>query len=220
MALPTDPDLVLDHLVIGTPDLARTVAAFHAATGIEPVFGGNHPGRGTRNYLVGLGERQYLELIGINPDDPVAEADLFFGLGDCTEPEFRTWAVRTDDLDRAIPTLRAAGLLVGEPMTGSRGLPDGSVLNWRLTDPLPEPTGIHPFLIEWGDSHPASSGSLPEVELVRLIVRHPQAAEFERSLRTAGLQIDVDPGPPEAAATIRTPKGTITLDRDLLSRLR
>lgn len=220
MALPTAPRLVLDHLVIGTPDLAGTVAAFQAATGIEPVFGGNHPGRGTRNYLVGLGDRQYLELIGINPDDPVDEADLFFGLGDCTKPQFRTWAVRTDDLDQAIPTLRSAGLLVGEPMAGHRGLPDGSMLSWRLTDPRPEPTGVHPFLIEWGDNHPASSGSLPEVELVRLIVTHPQAAEFERSLRTTGLRIDVDPGRPEVSAIIRTPKGTITLDQEFLSQLR
>lgn len=219
MAFRTNPGLVLDHLVIGTPDLAGTVAAFHAATGVEPVFGGNHPGRGTRNYLVGLGERQYLELIGINLDDPVAEADLFFGLGDCTEPDFRTWAVRTDDLDRASVRLRAAGLLVGEPMVGRRGLPDGSVLNWRLTDPRPEPTGMHPFLIEWAGNHPASPGSLPETELVRLTVSHPQAAEFERSLRAAGLQIEVVPGRPGVSAMVRTPKGSITVDREFLSRL-
>lgn len=219
MAPSTTPDLVLDHLVLGTPDLSRTVAAFQAATGIEPVFGGNHPGRGTRNYLVGLGDRQYLELIGVNPDDPVAEADLFFGLGECTEPQFRTWAVRTDDLSRAVTALRAAGLLVGEPTSGRRGLPDGSVLSWRLTDPRPEPTGTHPFLIEWGENHPATAGALPEVELVGLVVAHPEPTEFQGALRAVGLQTAVRPGEPEIVATIRTPKGVCTLDREFVSQL-
>lgn len=38
---------VLDHLVHATPDLDRTLAEIAALTGVRPVPGGSHPGRGT-----------------------------------------------------------------------------------------------------------------------------------------------------------------------------
>ncbi|MGW7022943.1 VOC family protein [Streptomyces decoyicus] len=42
---------VLDHLVHATPDLDRTLAENAKLTGVRPVPGGSHPGRGTCNHL-------------------------------------------------------------------------------------------------------------------------------------------------------------------------
>jgi hypothetical protein len=47
----------LDHLVLATPRLSETVETVARLTGLQPVEGGRHPGRGTRNHLLGLGVR-------------------------------------------------------------------------------------------------------------------------------------------------------------------
>ena len=50
----------LDHVHIFATDLAATVAEVTRLTGTRPVPGGVHPGLGTRNFLLGLGEGAYV----------------------------------------------------------------------------------------------------------------------------------------------------------------
>jgi hypothetical protein len=66
-AIPTSrggPMSELDHLVLATPLLSETVQAVARLLGMQPAEGGQHVGRGTQNFLLGLGNGGYLEIIG------------------------------------------------------------------------------------------------------------------------------------------------------------
>jgi hypothetical protein len=69
----------MDHLVLATPDLAATVAWFATSTGVAPSRGGQHLGLGSANYLVGLGGRRYLEVVGPDPDQSAPAGARPFG---------------------------------------------------------------------------------------------------------------------------------------------
>src|SRR6478672_9201720 len=93
----------VDHVLLGAPDLDKAIAWFEARTGVKPVFGGIHPGRGTRNALASLGPRQYLEIIA---PDPAQKAFNFqIDLRKLAAPKVVNWAVAAD-VDAAAVTAR------------------------------------------------------------------------------------------------------------------
>lgn len=202
----------LDHLVLATPDLAATVDLVARALGVKPVAGGRHPGRGTRNYLLGLGNGGYLEIIGPDPEQPEPEQPRPFGIDELAEARLAGWAVRVTDIDAAITAARTAGFDPGPASDLSRATPDGRTLEWRLTFPdFRERTQIVPFLIDWGrTAHP--SAELPEVELRSLEAVHPDPVAAAERLRAVDANLPVRPGTrPALIATLGTSGGAITL---------
>ncbi len=98
----TQPSIVIDHILIGVPDLDRTVDDLAKALGVRPVYGGKHP-RGTHNALLSLGGHTYLEFIALQPG--VAGADI--GMDDLvglSKPVPIGWAVAAP----STPALRGA----------------------------------------------------------------------------------------------------------------
>ncbi|MDN3260476.1 VOC family protein [Streptomyces sp. CSDS2] len=201
---------LLDHLVLATPDLDATVADFARRTGVTPAPGGAHPGLGTRNHLVGLGGRSYLELIGPDPEQPEPAGPRPFGVDRLAAPTVPAWAISPPDLDEAITRARTRGVDPGPPRQMSRRAPDGTVLRWRLTDSdagaVPDPV---PFLIDWGDSrHPAASG-LPVTPLLAVSASVPDPAAVRARLAALGTSLDLTEGPTALSFTVDTPNGPV-----------
>lgn len=206
----TEPSL--DHIVVAAPDVDHLVRSFHDRTGVEPVLGGRHESRGTRNHLVSLGGMAYLELIG--PDDPEAPGPLpsVFGIDHLAEPRVAAWKVRSSDIEATVAAARASGYDPGAVSPLSRRTPDGALLEWRLTqDPPTDYDGLVPGLIDWQDSpHPTSAG-LPEVRLVALAGQHPQADAVRNALDALDVELDLREGEAGLDVILDTPNGEVHL---------
>ncbi|GAA1179524.1 VOC family protein [Ornithinimicrobium humiphilum] len=211
----------LDHLVLAVPDLEAAIADLAARTGVEPVAGGSHPGRGTHNALVGLrwrgGARCYLELLAPDPAQQDVPDDAWMldvgSLGHDFAPRLHTWAVRPDDLDARVAAATREGIEAGRPVAASRRTISGEQLSWRLAVPRPLGLGgVQPFLIDWGGGpHPADTLA-PQLELVELELSYPDPTEAQARLSALGVDLPVFAAEqPGLRATLATPRGTVVL---------
>jgi hypothetical protein len=208
-----DPLQLVDHLVWGGLDLETEIAHIERITGVRAALGGRHPGEGTRNALIRIGEAAYLELIAPDLDQPPPPHPRWLGLDTLTTPRLVTWAAKSRDLDAEWTTAQAAGVPLGDVRSGRRELGNGRALSWRLTYPdMRVGDGLIPFLIEWGDSpHPAQTAP-KGLELVGLHAEHPTPAVITQLLMRLGCALPVVPGhAPALIATLDTPRGRIEL---------
>ncbi|MEU5696557.1 VOC family protein [Actinosynnema sp. NPDC020468] len=182
----------LDHLVLAGPDLAALVAWFTERTGVVPAPGGRHVGLGTANRLVGLGGSAYLELIGPDPDAPDPDRPRPFGIDALTGNRLVTWAVRRSDLD--VPGYDG-------PAPMSRRTADGDLLSWRLAFP-PGPSGVLPFLIDWGSTPHPTTRDLPELPLRWFRGTHPAPDRVNSVLTSLGAEWEVAEGPERLTADV------------------
>lgn len=186
---PAGASEAIDHLLLGVSDLEWGIAEFERLTGVRPVIGGSHPGAGTRNALVSLGEGLYLELIAPDPEQastkPMPER-----LRALVRPTPIGWAIRTDDVTRTRATLARAGANVDPIVPGSRVTPGGKTLRWETFGIVGRERDSDPFFIHWLDPslHPAKT-SPTGCRLVRLEVGSPNARELRQAL--SGLRLPV-----------------------------
>lgn len=204
---------VVDHLVYAGPDLDALVERFVERTGVRPVAGGAHPGKGTRNALVSLGDC-YLELIGIDHDQPEPEAPRPFGVGTFDEPCLVTFAARssgTETLEELVAASRAAGWDPGDPTPLSRETPDGTELHWRNTWPRNDHDGSFPFLIDWGTTPMPSTTAPGGVSLVGLATGTADPVAVRRVYDALDLEVDVRTGTSGLTATLAVRDDTFVL---------
>ena len=204
----------VDHLLLGASDLDRGVVWLYERTGVRATIGGSHPGRGTRNALVALGGRQYLEILAPDPAQP---AGLRPDLVSLSEPRLITWAASSDDLPALVRRSRDSGVTVSEPRDGSRARPDGRLLKWRTVDAdnAFEANGISPvpFFIQWSPDtvHP-SQESPAGCRLERFALRHPTPGPLRAFLERFGIDAVIDEADAVGLeARLATPKGTLVL---------
>jgi len=199
-----------DHVQLGCNDLDKGIAFVESKTGVKAAFGGVHPGRASRNALLKLGERRYLEILA--PDPAQDRALDVRGLYKIESPRLLEWVAHVDNLDPIIQALAAAHIETKPIFPGSRKRPDGKLLRWRALNLKDNRGGLLPFFIEWSadSAHPASD-SPPGCELVSFAVNDPAPESIRATLRTMQLEdVQVEAGSrPRLRAVIKGPKGTL-----------
>lgn len=205
--------LELDHLLYATPGVDATVAELEAQLGVEFRPGGRHAGWGTRNRILPLGDRTYLEVIGPDESQPEMEGRRILDVDRLEGPTLRWWAVRSFLLPLTCGEFEAAGYVPGEIIRGRRELEDGSELEWRITEPYVRLLdGLLPLVIDWerDSSHPGAERT-PEIALAVLRLEHPEHASLAPVFDNLGLP-KVHPGHvPALIASFDTPNGRVQL---------
>src|SRR5947209_7973455 len=209
----TDDDVpaLLDHIILGCADLDRGIEAVEEATGVRPAVGGVHPARGTRNALLSLGERHYLEIIA---PDPAQEKIVHFPqIRQMTEPRLIGWAVHPPDIVTVAKQLRENQVAFTGPDDGSRKRPDGRVLNWKTINLADDRGGLLPFFIEWSaDSVHPSKDAPARCELDYFEILSPDPEELSTALKRIGLDLPVQRSDKARLhALISGPKGDVKL---------
>jgi Glyoxalase-like domain len=196
--------LQLDHVLIAVSDLAAAAREIEARHGLASVEGGRHPGWGTANRIVPLGEA-YLELVAVVDESEAAQSPFGRWVA-AAQPNFAQplgWAVRTHELD---DVARRLGLTVD---VGSRTGRDGRLMRWRVAgveQAAAEPS--FPFFIEWASgtrlpglasaTHPAGTVEIAELRL------EGDADRLTDWLGGERLPITVRPGAPALSGIVLT----------------
>jgi hypothetical protein len=202
---------LLDHFILGCDDLARGIDFVEQDTGVRAAFGGVHPGRGTHNALLSLGERRYLEIMAPDPAQNVTPQ--IPRLRELKEPHIVGWAAHIEDMEKLVERLRKASLQFEGPRPGSRQRPDGKTLHWKSLTLKDDHGGLLPFFIEWGaDSIHPSVDAPKGCSLRRFEAASPEKEDLSHAASVLGLDLYVNvSNDPSLQGIIVGPKGALTL---------
>jgi len=204
---------LLDHILVGSPDLDKGIAFIEERTGVRASFGGVHPGAGTQNALLSLGKNRYLEIIAPDLKQP-ATADTR-NLRKLEEPVLVGWAQHPGDIAAFAQRLRSEGVEVIGPKPGSRKRPDGRVLNWKTLALTDDAGGLFPFFIEWGAGtlHPSVDGPQGcSLELFEAVAWEQDLAHLRDRAGELNLDLKFTAGhTPHLHAIIAGPKGRLDI---------
>jgi hypothetical protein len=207
---------LLDHILLCCNDLDRGIDFVEAHTGVRAGFGGVHPGVGTRNALLSLGERRYLEIIAPDPKQdiirPYAVQQLTV-IKQLTTPRLIGWAVHPGDIEAFAKKLRESGVAIEGPSSGSRVRPDGRVLNWKTLSLADDRHGLLPFFIEWSaDSVHPSSDAPAGCLIERFAVADQDNVALALTFLRFGIDTPVEHGEkPQLRARLAGPRGRLEL---------
>jgi hypothetical protein len=202
---------MLDHILLGNGDLDRGVAFVESRTGVKAMFGGVHPGMGTRNALLSLGKRRYLEIIAPDPKQENADARRVNELRKLETPKLVGWAAHPGRLDLFVQRIKQQGIAIEGPSPGSRARPDGRILKWKTAVLKDDRGGLVPFFIEWeeGSVHP-SSDAPGGCRLESFSIAGPDPDALAAEFHKLNIEVAVTRGDkPQLRATIAGPKGVM-----------
>ena len=203
--------LELDHVLIAVPDLAAAARQIEARYGLASIEGGRHPGWGTANRIIPLGDT-YLELIAVVDEAEAAKSTFGRWVAGSKSGKPLGWAVRTQELDEVAARL---GLTVS---ANSRTDHSGRRLQWRVA-------GVEqaaadralPFFLEWGEGTPLpgraeASHRAGSIEIAGLEL-HGDADRVAAWVGGQRLPITVRPGAPAVASiTLAGSAGEFVVD--------
>lgn len=204
--------LTLDHILMGAPDLEAASDAFKAQSGVAPAGGGSHPGFGTRNQLLSLGEGLFFEIIAPDPAQTEKKRRAH-GLEGLAAPGMLTFCLRSNDLSEVAAQAKAAGISTQPPSAMSRTRADGVKLAWEiLYFDTPEWGEAMPFVIDWkGSPHPAETAP-GGCALLDYTILHPNAGDLALLYGKLGIEVSVKSAlTPGFILRLATPNGEVVL---------
>ena len=210
-----NPDtLAIDHVILLVEDLDDSAARMLDEHGLAALPGGRHPGHGTGNQVIPLGDA-YLELMGVVDAEEAARSPMGRWALANRRPGLHPAALclRTDDIRH-----RADGLGL-EPVEMTRQRPDGTVLSWSLAG-VEETFGPDrlPFFIQWHGDPAHHPGRTPAPHRVRPmgitgIELSGDRTEIERRLGSHRLPVIVSDGAPGVRrVVVATEDGEVVLE--------
>ena len=204
----------IDHLVYCVSNLERSMNDFEKLTGVRPVFGGYHATQGTKNALVGLGNKCYLELLAIDHQNEDILPPRWMGIDLLGESKFTRWALHAENLEKDADTVKNYNPVLSKVTGGQRKTAAGELLKWQLSLPAASPeVEVVPFFIDWSRSaaHPADSLGR-ECGLLGIELKHPRPDIIGPVFEQLGLEVDLfEAAEASIRVTLNTPKGVITL---------
>lgn len=132
--------LVVDHVNHAVADLDAAADRFLDEYGLASVVGGRHPGHGTANRIIPLGDT-YIELIAVVDEQEAAGSPLGAKVLAAGE-QWIGLAMRAERLGDHVAADE-------ELVAMSRTRPDGIELTWRIAHFDRFVRGDGPFLIQW-----------------------------------------------------------------------
>ena len=204
----------LDHVLWGVADLDQGMSAFAKMTGVMPQVGGRHPGIGTRNALVSLGETIYFEIIAPDPAQHL-QGTLGGELASLPAPTLMAMALRAPDLARIAAAYDAHGI-ASERLDEGRTTPQGERLSWSLCEPaydLKPMDPRRPFYIDWkGTPHPSRSAPAG-CRYKSITVSGPDAAETRKLWAELGVPAELKQADRhQIMLLLTTPQGEVRFD--------
>ena len=208
--------VVVDHLVLAAPSLEAGISHVEGLTGVAATFGGAHPGMGTHNALLALGDDTYLEIIAPDPGQPEPAGGRPFGVTVDGPIELLSFAVRPAPgrtISQVVDASRSKGHDPGPIAPMSRTRPDGVELRWRLTMPAGVGGDLRiPFVIDWGRTPSPALTSPTGSRLLALEVGHPNPDRLVAVYAALGLSLPVEEHhSPYLLARLDSPRGEVAL---------
>ncbi len=205
----------IDHIVVLSPSVKTGCRYIRAKTGTTPVYGGEHTGFGSCNYLLSLGDLQYLEVFA-PLNEPTSKDTENEWLRTCRSlelPKPYTFCVAVDDFDALALVLSNHNIATTGPIKMQRQPAEGDPLQWQLLTCFDNRFGpVFPFFIKWDDcEHPAKTSPVG-CSLHNIAVRHPQAEELSAVFDALDLHVAVQQSQTAALdVVLSTPNGCTTL---------
>lgn len=205
----------IDHLLYTCPNLEKGIDDMENLLGTRAAIGGRHHKFGTHNAILSLGKSTYLEIVSPCPDLKIPVRGLWLSQKFQQPPGLSTWAIQSRAIKQAKENAEKHGSYeMGEIEDGSREKEDGTVLNWKLTDPYRlSMEGAIPFIIDWADTpHPAKN-SPNAGELKSLIITHPSNEILKKWVANMGVKVTVEKGEYfKMRAQVATESGLVVIE--------
>lgn len=184
----------IDHIVYCVSDLDKAIDNLKNLLGIRPVIGGSHLTKGTKNALLNLGNKCYLEILAIDSNNVDFEGQRWMGIDLIDGPKITRWSLKSENLKKDSEILGQISKELGKIDGGSRMTADGRLLSWQMILPTSSPEiELLPFMTDWSQSSAHPTDTLEQgCSLQHIELYHPNPTELQSTLSNLDVDLKIE----------------------------